>query len=112
MALMLTLLSFFGIFMAILGGGLFVWVALDIPPASFFGRLQEVTPVSDLIIGIVKAPVFGVMIAMMGCFHGMQVTGNAESVGERTTRAVVESIFAVIVLDAFFAVFFTALGFV
>jgi phospholipid/cholesterol/gamma-HCH transport system permease protein len=48
---------------------------------------------------------------MMGCFQGLQVTGNAESVGERTTRAVVESIFAVIVLDAFFAVFFSALGY-
>ena len=112
MALMLTLLSFFGIVMAILGGATFVWVSLDIPPASFFTRLQEVTPMSDLVIGLVKAPVFGLIIAMMGCFQGMQVVGNAESVGERTTRAVVESIFAVIVIDAFFAVFFSALGFI
>ena len=111
MALMLTLLAFYGICMAILGGGLFAWVSLDIPPAVFFGRIQEVTPLSDLVIGLVKAPVFGIVIAMMGCFQGLQVTGNAESVGERTTRAVVESIFAVIVLDAFFAVFFSALGF-
>ena len=66
---------------------------------------------SDLVIGLIKAPVFGIIIAMMGCFQGMQVTGNAESVGERTTRAVVESIFVVIVLDAFFAVFFSALGY-
>jgi phospholipid/cholesterol/gamma-HCH transport system permease protein len=111
MALMLTLLGFYGIVMAVLGGGLFAWVSLDIPPSSFFARLQEVTPVSDLVIGIVKAPVFGMIIAMMGCFQGLQVSGNAESVGERTTRAVVESIFAVIVLDAFFAVFFSALGY-
>jgi phospholipid/cholesterol/gamma-HCH transport system permease protein len=89
----------------------FAWVSLDIPPASFIRRLQEVTPLSDLVIGLVKAPVFGLIIAMMGCFQGLQVTGNAESVGERTTRAVVESIFAVIVLDAFFAVFFSALGY-
>lgn len=111
MALMLTLLGFYGIVMAILGGGLFAWVSLDIPPASFVRRLQEVVPLSDLVIGVVKAPVFGLIIAMMGCFQGMQVSGNAESVGERTTRAVVESIFAVIVLDAFFAVFFSALGY-
>ena len=111
MALMLTLLGFYGIVMAILGGGVFAWVSLDIPPASFARRLQEVTPLSDLVIGVVKAPVFGIIIAMMGCFQGMQVSGNAESVGERTTRAVVESIFAVIVLDAFFAVFFSALGY-
>ena len=111
MALMLTLLGFYGIVMATLGGGLFAWVSLDIPPASFILRLQEVVPLSDLIIGIVKAPFFGIIIAMMGCFQGLQVSGNAESVGERTTRAVVESIFAVIVLDAFFAIFFSALGF-
>jgi len=111
MALMLTLLGFYGIVLAILGGGLFAWVSLGIPPASFFARIQEVTPLSDLVIGVIKAPVFGLVIAMMGCFQGLQVSGNAESVGERTTRAVVESIFAVIVLDAFFAVFFSALGY-
>ncbi|KAB7649128.1 MlaE family lipid ABC transporter permease subunit [Polymorphobacter fuscus] len=111
MALMMLLLGFYGIVMAILGGGLFAWVSLDIPPSAFFGRIQEVTPLSDLVIGLIKAPVFGVIIAMMGCFQGLQVSGNAESVGERTTRAVVESIFAVIVIDAFFAVFFSALGF-
>jgi phospholipid/cholesterol/gamma-HCH transport system permease protein len=111
MALMLTMLGFFGSVMALLGGGLFCWVSLSIPPVTFVQRLQEVTPMSDLVIGIVKAPVFGIIIAMMGCFQGMQVSGNAESVGERTTRAVVESIFVVIVLDAFFAVFFSALGY-
>jgi phospholipid/cholesterol/gamma-HCH transport system permease protein len=111
MGLMLLMLGFYGAFMAILGGGLFVWVSLDIPPVSYVQRLQEVVPLSDFVIGLIKAPVFGVVIAMMGCFQGMQVTGNAESVGMRTTRAVVESIFVVIVLDAFFAVFFSALGF-
>ena len=73
--------------------------------------LNPLTPLSDMIIGLIKAPVFGIIIAMMGCFQGMQVSGNAESVGTRTTRAVVESIFVVIVLDAFFAVFFSALGY-
>ena len=111
MALMLLLLGFYGVVMAILGGGLFCWVSLDMPPVTFFQRLQEVTPLSDLVIGTIKAPIFGMIIAMMGCFQGMQVTGNAESVGLRTTRAVVESIFVVIVLDAFFAVFFSALGY-
>ncbi|MBC7520750.1 MAG: MlaE family lipid ABC transporter permease subunit [Sandarakinorhabdus sp.] len=111
MALMMLLLGFYGSVMAILGGGLFVWLSLDIPPVTFVQRLQEVTPLSDLVIGLIKAPVFGIVIAMMGCFQGMQVTGNAESVGARTTQAVVESIFMVIVLDAFFAVFFSALGY-
>ena len=111
MALMLLLLGFYGAVMAVIGGGLFCWLSLGIPPVTFVQRLQEVTPLSDMIIGLIKAPVFGIIIAMMGCFQGMQVSGNAESVGTRTTRAVVESIFVVIVLDAFFAVFFSALGY-
>jgi phospholipid/cholesterol/gamma-HCH transport system permease protein len=111
MALMMLLLGFYGSVMALLGGGLFVWLSLDIPPVAFLQRLEEVTPLSDLVIGLVKAPVFGLVIAMMGCFQGMQVSGNAESVGLRTTQAVVESIFLVIVLDAFFAVFFSVLGY-
>nr|WP_295662716.1 MlaE family lipid ABC transporter permease subunit [Polymorphobacter sp.] len=112
MVIMMTLLAFFGAVMAIIGGGLFCWVSLDIPPASFVQRIQDVTPLSDLVIGMIKAPIFGFIIAVTGCFQGMQVTGNAESVGARTTQSVVQSIFLVIVLDAFFAVFFTALGYV
>ena len=111
MSLMMLLLGFYGSIMAVIGGGLFCWVSLGIPPVSFIQRLQEATPLSDLVIGLVKAPVFGFIVALMGCFQGMQVTGNAESVGQRTTQAVVESIFIVIVLDAFFAVFFSALGY-
>lgn len=111
MALMLTLLGFFGTFMALLGGGLFVWISLAMPPITYVQRLQEVIPMSDFIIGTVKAPVFGAIIATMGCYQGFQVRGDAEAVGSRTTRAVVESIFVIIVLDAFFAVFFSALGY-
>jgi phospholipid/cholesterol/gamma-HCH transport system permease protein len=111
MSIMMVLLSFYGSVMAIIGGGLYVWIAMGIPPASFAARLQEVVPIHDVYIGLIKAPVFGVAIAITGCFQGMQVSDNAESVGNRTTQAVVQSIFLVIVLDAFFAVFFTAIDF-
>ena len=111
-SLMMVLLGFYGSLMAIIGGGLFCWASLGMPPVTFVTRLQEVILMSDFWIGTIKAPVFGVIIAVTGCFQGMQVSGNAESVGQRTTAAVVQSIFLVIVLDAFFAVFFTALGFV
>jgi phospholipid/cholesterol/gamma-HCH transport system permease protein len=109
--LMLPLLSFYASILAIVGGGLFTWVSLDIPPATYVQRLREVVPLSDFWIGLSKAPVFGAIIAIIGCHQGFQVSGNAESVGQRTTRAVVEAIFIVIVLDAFFAVFYSALGF-
>ncbi len=108
--LMLPLLGFYASLIAILGGGLLSWVELDIPPATFFPRIREVVPITDIWVGLVKAPVFGMIIALTGCFQGMQVEGNAEDVGRRTTAAVVQAIFLVIVLDAFFAVFFTWIG--
>ena len=64
----------------------------------------------DFYVGMVKAPVFGLIIALAGCYQGMQVKGSAEEVGLRTTQAVVQAIFMVFVLDAFFAVFFTEVG--
>ena len=64
----------------------------------------------DIWVGLTKAPVFGLIIAVSGCYNGMQVKSNAEEVGRRTTKAVVAAIFMVIVLDAFFAIFFTEVG--
>jgi phospholipid/cholesterol/gamma-HCH transport system permease protein len=61
-------------------------------------------------IGIMKAPVFAAVIAIIGCYEGMQVSGSAESLGAHTTRAVVESIFLIIVFDALFSIFFGVIG--
>ena len=110
-SVMLVGLAFYGGLWALIAGGLYVWIDLSMPPATYVVRLQEVTHLSDFLIGMAKAPVFGFIIALMGCFQGFQVTGNAESVGSRTTQAVVEAIFLVIVFDAFFAFFFSLLGF-
>ena len=85
---------------------------LGIPPLTYIQRLQEVIPMTDLWVGLIKAPVFGFIIALAGCFQGMQVEGNSEEVGSRTTTAVVQSIFLVIVLDAVFAVFFSSIGWI
>jgi phospholipid/cholesterol/gamma-HCH transport system permease protein len=108
--LMMPLLAFYASLIAIIGGGLLCWVSLDIPPITFVQRIREVVPLTDLWVGLVKAPVFGAIIAIAGCFQGMLVESDAEQVGKRTTTAVVQAIFLVIVLDAFFAVFFTEVG--
>ena len=76
---MMPLLSFYAMIMAILGGGIFCWISLGIPPLTFVQRLQEVTPITDLWVGLIKAPVFGFIIALVGCFQGMQVEGDAEA---------------------------------
>ena len=110
--LMMPLLAFWAILTALIGGGIFVWLNLTIPPLTYIQRLQEVIPPTDLWIALIKAPVFGFIIALAGCFQGMLVQGNSEEVGSRTTTAVVQSIFLVIVLDAVFAVFFSSIGWV
>jgi phospholipid/cholesterol/gamma-HCH transport system permease protein len=108
--IMMPLLSFYAMILSIAGGGIFCWISLDIPPLTFIQRIREVVPTYDLWVGLIKAPVFGVIIALAGCYQGMQVKGNSEEVGIRTTAAVVQSIFLVIVLDAVFAVFFSSVG--
>lgn len=107
---MMPLLGFYASIVAIIGGGFFCAVSLEIPPVTFVQRLREVVPITDLWVGLVKAPVFGLIVGITGCYQGFQVKANAEEVGLRTTAAVVQAIFLVIVLDAFFAVFFTWIG--
>lgn len=108
LVLIFPILTFFADLMGALGGGLMAWATLDISPAAFIQRLNEVMLPSTFLVGIIKAPFFASVIAMSGCYEGLSVTGSAESVGEHTTQSVVQSIFLVIVLDALFAVFFTA----
>ncbi|QGN55282.1 ABC transporter permease [Novosphingobium sp. Gsoil 351] len=108
--LMMPLLGFYSTVVAVIGGAFVGNFALDIPFWTFLSRIQEVVPLHDVWVGLVKAPVFGLIIGLAGCYNGMQVKANAEEVGLRTTAAVVMAIFMVIVLDAFFAVFFTKVG--
>jgi phospholipid/cholesterol/gamma-HCH transport system permease protein len=107
---LMPLLGFYASLIAMIGGCLLAWASLEIPPVTFIARIREVVPITDLYVGLIKAPVFGAIIAIAGCFQGMQVEADAEQVGLRTTSAVVQGIFLVIVLDAFFAVFFTWVG--
>lgn len=106
----MPLLGFYASICAIMGGGAFVWVGLDMPPLTYIQRLREIIPMTDFWIMLIKAPVFGLLIGVTGCYEGMQVRQNAEEVGKRTTSAVVAAIFLVIVLDAMFAVFFSSIG--
>ena len=106
----LPLLVFVGDLAGILGGVLVGELQLDISAVTFFDRLHSVLPMSAPVVGLVKAPVFAFVIAIIGCMHGLRVRGSAESVGRETTRAVVKSIFLVIVLDALFSVLFEQVG--
>jgi len=106
----LPLLTFFADLAGLFGGGLMSWVALEVPPVQFLDRLRAAVGVGSFWVGIGKAPVFAMLIALVGCFEGFAVGGSAESVGRHTTRSVVESIFLVIVVDALFSIFFDLAG--
>ena len=106
----LPLLGFYADVLGILGGIMMAWFQLDIAPANFIVYFRDVITLDHFMAGILKAPFFAIVIVVSGCYHGLAVSGSAASLGMRTTRSVVQSIFLVIVLDAFFAVFFTAIG--
>ena len=111
-ALMMTLplLTFFADVTALLGGALGGLILIDMTFAQFLEQLSSAVTPTMFWVGLVKAPVFAFVIAMVGCFEGLRVAGSAESVGRLTTKSVVESIFLVIVLDALFSILFSILG--
>jgi phospholipid/cholesterol/gamma-HCH transport system permease protein len=106
----LPLLAFFADIMGLIGGAAISTFLLDVSPTQYLSRLPHIVDGSDLFVGLFKAPVFAFFIAAVGCMHGLRVSGSAESVGRETTRAVVKSIFVVLVLDAVFSILFERLG--
>ncbi|MDP5293178.1 ABC transporter permease [Oceanimonas sp. CHS3-5] len=111
LALLLTLplLTFIAIISGLFGGALVGLLSLDIAPARYLAIVQEV-PLRHLLVGLGKAPLFAVLIALIGCLEGFKVSGSAQSVGEHTTSSVVQSIFVVILLDAIAALFLMEMG--
>lgn len=109
--LMLVPLGFFADIVEILGGALMASLTLGISFQQFFNQFQSQIHLQHFWVGMIKAPIFAFVIAMVGCFHGMKVSGSAESVGQETTASVVKSIFLVIVIDAIAAVIFEEINF-
>ena len=106
----LPLLTFLANIMALIGGGLVVLFVLDIPLVLFLRQLREAVGVDLFIAGMIKAPVFAILIASIGCYMGLKVKGDAESVGRLTTQSVVAGIFMVIIVNAAFSVLFATFG--
>jgi phospholipid/cholesterol/gamma-HCH transport system permease protein len=106
----LPLLTFYANLMGLLGGAIMASVVLDIGLLTFVQQLREAVTLTTFWVGLIKAPVFAFVIALIGCYEGLKVSSNAESVGLRTTRSVVEAIFLVIVLDALFSIFYSVIG--
>jgi phospholipid/cholesterol/gamma-HCH transport system permease protein len=110
LTLSMPLLVFWGNAMGLLGGAFACEIYLDFTVGQYFARLRDTVGINHFWVGMIKAPVFGFVIAAIGCYEGLQVKSDAESVGRQTTMAVVEAIFFVIVLDALFSIFFLSVG--
>jgi phospholipid/cholesterol/gamma-HCH transport system permease protein len=109
LALTLPLLAIYADFMGLLGGCLMSWASLGILIPTFLDQLRSAIGEWTFWVGIIKAPFFAVIIALVGCYEGFNVERSADSVGRLTTQSVVESIFLVIVADAAFSILFSLL---
>jgi len=102
----LPLLTVYADVAGVFGGMIMARSKLDVSFDVFINRLGDAVRLSSFLTGIVKAPVFAAIIALVGCFQGFQVGGSADSVGRQTTLSVVQAIFLVIVADAIFSIVF------
>lgn len=103
---MLPLLTFIAMMAGLLGGMAVGAFNLDIPPPAYLARMYDMMQIRHFIVGMVKAPIFALVIGLIGCLEGLQTQGTAQSLGERTTSSVVQTISMVIVIDAFAALWF------
>ncbi|OOY16441.1 ABC transporter permease [Thioclava sp. DLFJ4-1] len=110
LVILLPVLGFVANLAGLVGGGLMAWFELGISPSQFRTQLLANVGASQAMVGLSKAPVFAVIIALVGCQQGFLVKGDAESLGMRTSRSVVIAVFLVIVVDALFSVFFGLSG--
>jgi len=106
----LPLLSLLADAMGLLGGGMVASLGFGVPWREYLSRIPQVVDVHTLVLGLIKAPVFAVVIALVGCMQGLRVRGSAAAVGRAATASVVQSIFLVIVIDAAFSVLYKMLG--
>ena len=110
MLIALPILTFIAMLSGMLGGALVCALSLDISPTMYLSILQDSDLLQHFLVGLLKAPIFAFLIALIGCLEGFKVSGSAQSVGEHTTSAVVQSIFVVILLDALAALFLMEMG--
>ncbi len=105
----LPLLALFADVMGLAGGAVVAALGYGVPVHEYIARIPQVVGVKTLLLGLVKAPVFAVVIALVGCSQGLRVSGSASAVGRATTVSVVQAIFLVIVIDAAFSVLYNLL---
>jgi phospholipid/cholesterol/gamma-HCH transport system permease protein len=110
LGLMMPLLAMYANCLGILGGMAIAYATLSIPPAAYWVEMLTIVDMSDVMVGMIKAVVFGLIVGLSGCLRGLQSERNAAGVGHAATSAVVTAILLIIIADALFAVLFNAIG--
>ncbi len=110
MLVMTPILTFGAMMSGIFGGVLVAWAEIGVSPNMFFARVSEVVPEQHFWVGIAKAPVFAIVLAVIACKQGLSVGGDVGSLGRRVTTSVVHAIFMLILLDALFALWYLEMG--
>jgi len=107
----MPILTFFAMMSGVFGGMIVAWLGpTDISPILFLTRLQDTVGIQHFWVGMIKAPFYAIIIAVIGCRQGLAVSGSVDSLGNRTTSSVVQAIFTVITIDAAFAMLFLEMG--
>ncbi len=106
MIIMMPILTFAAMVSGLVGGLIACWAYLDVSPVMFLTRIQDGVPAQHFWVGMSKAPIFAIVLAVVACRHGLEVGGDVGTLGRRVTAAVVEAIFVIIALDAVFAIWF------
>ena len=106
----LPLLTFLGDITGLIGGGVMAMAMLGLDVSTYIDKLHDAVDIQHFMAGMIKAPFAAVIIGLVGCLEGMKVEGSAESLGTHVTSAVVKAILLVIILDAVFAMFLSAIG--
>ncbi len=104
--IVLPLLTFIADIVGLFGGAVISLLLLDISLPQYLEQARHAATWKDFFVGMIKAPVFAFVIALVGCMHGLRVSGSSESVGKETTASVVKSIFLVLLLDGLFSIYF------
>ncbi|WP_245480368.1 MlaE family lipid ABC transporter permease subunit [Neorhizobium sp. NCHU2750] len=107
----LPLLTIIANFAALYGAAIVAWSYSGITFDTFLSRLHEAVDYTSVASGMIKAPFMALAIGIVAAVEGMKVGGSAESLGQHVTSAVVKSIFAVILMDALFAIFYSSIDF-
>src|SRR5262249_14763311 len=106
----LPLLTVWGNIFGVLGNMMMTYHMIDLAYLGYLDRFSQVIALKQLILGLIKTPVFAIIIASVGCFQGFKTGSSAESVGWQTTKSAVQSIFLIILADAGFSILFSVMG--